>query len=168
MHRRRFWYTLCPRIEFQASLLDSSTWEARTLCSSCLSVEGGAFKTKKAVKNELARGPQPRPPLPAACVGSPGERNIEAPVPVHPLPASRVLGFTIRSAQQTRTLCSSCSSVEEARQKTVKKQACGKTTANTSASCNLPRSSGRSNCKRRSRGAFVEYILFTAEYVLGS
>ena len=46
--------------------------------------------------------------------------------------------------------------------------ACGKTTANASASCNLPRSSGRSNCKRRSRGAFVEYILFTAEYVLGS
>jgi len=50
----------------------------------------------------------------------------------------------------------------------VKKRACGKTTANASASCNLPRSSGRSNCKRRSRGAFVEYILFTAEYVLSS
>jgi len=50
----------------------------------------------------------------------------------------------------------------------VKKRACGKTTANASASCNLPRSCGQSNCKRRSRGAFVEYILFTAEYVLGS
>jgi len=43
----------------------------------------------------------------------------------------------------------------------VKKRACGKTTANASASCNLPRSSGRSNRKRRSGGAFVEYILFT-------
>jgi hypothetical protein len=50
----------------------------------------------------------------------------------------------------------------------VKKRACGKTTANASASCNLPQSSGWLNCKRQSRGAFVEYILFTAEYVLSS
>ena len=56
---------------------------------------------------------------------------------------------------QIRNMCSSYLTVEEPRQKTVKKRACGKTTANSSASCNLPRSSGRSNCKKRNLSVSV-------------
>ena len=45
--RRQFWYTLCPRTECQASLSDNSTWEARTLCLSCSSVEGGGLQNEE-------------------------------------------------------------------------------------------------------------------------